>query len=192
VTDDQYKQDPAKYFALGYTHYNCSCDSSPSPSSAGLDPFESAGYWFVGCGEILFNGNFSTGAKDLAYAYASDFLFGAVLSAGISGLGSVLEEASDAAKVAAAKIDDFHVPLKHLPSAGGNWAKFANDVDAKAAVSDALKSLNATFRPNGADSGSFVVVTDLGKQVGEKGETSVKVVVTYSGKIITAYPVNSR
>lgn len=48
-------------------------------------------------------------------------------------------------------------------------------------------SPNARFLPNGEKSNSFVVVTDLGKVIGSKGETTVKVVVDYGGTIWTAY-----
>src|ERR1700740_3082764 len=78
------------------------------------------------------------------------------------------------------------------PAAGGNWAKFASDVDPKAVVREALTSPNAQFLPNGTDPNSFRVVTDLGRVVGSKGETVVRVVVDFSGKIWTALPVKSR
>ncbi|MGB8659237.1 MAG: hypothetical protein WCD34_02350, partial [Candidatus Acidiferrum sp.] len=105
-------------------------------------------------------------------------------------ISSTLRDASEAAFKAAQ--EDFQVPLKHLPGAGGNWAKFASDVDPKAVVREALTSPNAKFLPNGTDPNSFRVVTDLGKVVGSKGETAVRVVVDFSGKIWTALPVKSR
>jgi hypothetical protein len=57
---------------------------------------------------------------------------------------------------------------------------------------EALTSPNAQFLPNGTDPNSFRVVTDLGKMVGSKGETVVRVVVDFSGKIWTALPVKAR
>ena len=54
-------------------------------------------------------------------------------------------------------------------------------------VSQALKSKNAVFYPN--DSSSYYIITNMGKTVGTKGETAIKVVFDYAGKIITAYPV---
>lgn len=52
-----------------------------------------------------------------------------------------LKDASEAALKAAE--NDFQVSLRHLPGAGGNWAKFASGVDPKAAIREALTSPNA-------------------------------------------------
>ena len=65
---------------------------------------------------------------------------------------------------------------KHLPGAGGGWSKFAPGVDAKAAIRDALVSPNAQLLPNAENPNSFVVVTYVGRVVGSKGQTAVKIV----------------
>jgi exosome complex RNA-binding protein Rrp4 len=39
---------------------------------------------------------------------------------------------------------------------------------------------------------SFRVVTDLGREVGSKGQTSVRVIVGNNGKIWNAFPVNAK
>lgn len=56
-------------------------------------------------------------------------------------------------------------------------------------VREALTSPNAKFLPNGTDPNSFRVVTDLGRVVGSNGETAVRVVVDFAGKVWTAFPV---
>lgn len=56
-------------------------------------------------------------------------------------------------------------------------------------VKDALSSPSALFLPNNQP-GSFRVVVDLGKPIGTKGQTSVRIIVGEDGKISSAYPVN--
>ncbi|EQA3420695.1 VENN motif pre-toxin domain-containing protein [Cronobacter dublinensis] len=56
-------------------------------------------------------------------------------------------------------------------------------------VKDALNSPNALFLPNNQP-GSFRVVADLGKPIGTKGQTSVRIIVGEDGKIWNAFPVN--
>lgn len=57
-----------------------------------------------------------------------------------------------------------------------------------ALVQEALRSPGATFLPD-KTAGRFIVETDLGRSIGTKGETWLKVVITDGGDIITAYPV---
>ena len=54
-------------------------------------------------------------------------------------------------------------------------------------VSQALKSPNAAFHQNG--SGSYYIITDMGKAIGTKGERLIKIVFDTAGKIWTAYPM---
>jgi hypothetical protein len=144
----------------------------------------------------MFNNRPAEGAKDMAYAYAGNFVFGVTVGLGVRAVGvvggSALASASQAAFKAAENINSFRVPLKHLAGAAGRWGKFAHGVDAKDAIREALISPNATFRPNRDSAESFLVITDLGRQVGTKGETAVRVVVGNDGKIWTAFPVKSR
>jgi hypothetical protein len=42
--------------------------------------------------------------------------------------------------------------------------------------------------PNNAP-GAFHVVVNLGRTIGTKGETAIRVIVDYTGKIWTAFPV---
>jgi RHS repeat-associated protein len=109
---------------------------------------------------------------------------GATVTAGSGALAA----ASRAAFHAAEDIGNFQVPFKHLSGAAGTWAKFAEGVDPYAIVAAALASASARFLPNTGT--SFKVITDLGIAVGTKGQTGVRVVVDFSGKIITAFPVH--
>ena len=102
---------------------------------------------------------------------------------------SALEDASAAAFKAADNIDAFTLSAKHLPGAGGTWTKFGSGVDPRAAIEEALRSKGAMFRPNAGTSDRFRVVTDLGRVVGSRGETAVRVVVSNDGRVITAFPV---
>jgi hypothetical protein len=60
-------------------------------------------------------------------------------------------------------------------------------------VRAALRSRNATFKPNYIegkfDASRFVIETNLRRPVGTKGETGVKIVLNWEGKIITAFPI---
>ncbi len=153
-----------------------------------------AGQWFVGFSNFMVNGNLS-GAGQMGAAYfknaAFGLVFGAALNVGRNLIGpgsSALENASATAFEAADNASNFVVSAKHFPGAAGGYAKFASGVDIQQAIRQALTSPDAAFLPNNKPN-SFVVVTDLGKQIGTAGETAVKVVVGNNGQIWTAYPV---
>lgn len=80
---------------------------------------------------------------------------------------------------------------KHLASAGGRWAKFATNSKNQVNkwVKEALKSKNPAFHPNAGKDGSYYLITDLGRKIGSKGQTRIKVVFDSSGNIWTAMPV---
>ena len=107
----------------------------------------------------------------------------------INIINSGIRKASNAAFKAASKVKKFTVSSKHLSNAGGRYAKFATTKQSQVQswVSQALKSPNATFHPNG--SGSYYIITDMGKAIGTKGERLIKVVFDTAGKIWTAYPM---
>jgi RHS repeat-associated protein len=100
----------------------------------------------------------------------------------------LLAEIPGATAKATESAPSFAVPLKHLPGAGGDWAKFAEGVDPNAAIGEALQSPEAVFAGNGVAT-SFRVISNLGRVVGSRGETSIRVVVDLTGRIITAFPV---
>ena len=58
-------------------------------------------------------------------------------------------------------------------------------------VKEALNSPSAKFIPNNVD-GSFRVVVDMGRPVGTKGQTSIRVIIGNDGKIWNAFPVNTQ
>ncbi|MFP1814092.1 RHS repeat-associated core domain-containing protein, partial [Lonsdalea quercina] len=111
------------------------------------------------------------------------------------GSKSKLEESSDTAfDSAKSSVSDWTPKDKHME---GSTAKRAaqfntNDVeDVRGIVRESLNSPNAQFYPNNQD-GSFRVVTDLGRQIGTKGQTRVRVIVGDDGKIWNAFPVNEK
>lgn len=54
---------------------------------------------------------------------------------------------------------------------------------------EALRSPNASFMANDVDN-SFRVVTDLGRGVGSKGQTFLRIIIGDNGKLWNAFPVN--
>jgi hypothetical protein len=106
--------------------------------------------------------------------------------------GFSLANASNAAFKAADKISGLIPKDKHLlDSTAKRTAKFNTNSfdDIHSIVAEALRSPNAAFMENdGAN--SFCVVVDLGRVIGSKGQTSVRVIVGNDGKIWNAFPVN--
>ena len=69
-----------------------------------------------------------------------------------------------------------HIPGRSdtfLATSGGRYAKFAKDVNPNELLAEALTSAGAKFLPNGAKEGSFIVIADIGRVVGTKGQTAV-------------------
>lgn len=110
-----------------------------------------------------------------------------LLSKTINAETSILRSASEALGVAAKNADNFVVGNKHLASAGGNYAKFAEGINPNAILREALSSPNARIYPN--DGASFKIIADVGRQVGTKGQTAVRAIVDYSGHVVTWFPV---
>lgn len=82
--------------------------------------------------------------------------------------------------------------LKHLPDTAGQFNKYAPGVDSAAAARQALMSPSAQFLPNGKSQDTFTVLTNLARVIGTRGETAVKVVLDFTGRIITHYPMRAR
>jgi len=106
--------------------------------------------------------------------------------------GSILDDASRAAFDAADNVGSFSVKPKHLPGGGGKYNKFDYGVDPNAAIREALTSDAAQFLPNPNLPNTFRVVTDLGRPIGTKGQTSIRVIVGMDGQVINAFPVKVR
>ncbi|WP_057987513.1 SAR2788 family putative toxin [Lederbergia galactosidilytica] len=89
------------------------------------------------------------------------------------------------------KVAKFSVSKKHLSNAGGNYRKFntTSQSTVRSWVKQALqKNPTISFNEN-YDKLSFTITANVGKKVGTKGETKIKVVFDYTGKVWTAYPV---
>ncbi|HRP03163.1 MAG TPA: RHS repeat-associated core domain-containing protein [Candidatus Kapabacteria bacterium] len=115
---------------------------------------------------------------------------------GLLGFGddgtSLLADASKSAFKAADNPSSIFIKNKHLSDATGNYAKFAT-TDVKTAqgwVQKALRSQNARFLPNDQIPNTFQVISNIGTTIGTKGQTSIRVIVNYEGKVINAFPVN--
>lgn len=91
------------------------------------------------------------------------------------------------------KPDNFNVPGKHLAGAGGNYAQFItaskDEVIAltKEALSKAPQYQSFYVNNNNIDQ-SIIVVVNMGREVGTKGQTYLRNVVDTAGNIWTAFP----
>lgn len=56
-------------------------------------------------------------------------------------------------------------------------------------IKEALQSKNLSFTINDNKKLSFVITANLKKKIGTKGETKIKIVIGWDGKIWTAYPI---
>ena len=109
---------------------------------------------------------------------------------GVAVAGSALEQASQAALQAAERISEFTTPAKHLPGAGGNWTRFAARENPTTLIQEALRAKGAQFFPNNRGD-SFKVIYDFGRVIGERGETSIRVIFgtgPVNGRVWTAFP----
>jgi hypothetical protein len=108
----------------------------------------------------------------------------------VHNCGEGIAEASEAAFKAAADPSKIFVKNKHLASFGGNIAKFnSNDIpEVQRWVAEGLRSDRAVFLP--AKDGSFQIMVDMGRQVGTKGQTGIRVMVDFEGNVFNAFSVN--
>ena len=125
----------------------------------------------------------------MAIGFTAGVIIGAVIG-GISGgvTYSPLKAASNAAfKAKPAK--GFNIN-KHLNSAGGRHSKFISDSvdDIVLMAQKGLRSQNILIKTNKAAK-SWQIIVDVGQVVGTKGQTAIRVIVGYGGKIWTMFPV---
>jgi hypothetical protein len=104
------------------------------------------------------------------------------------GDSSKPKEVAHAMSEAVNQASEFVVPQKHLPEAGGRWAKFVEGTNPNDLVREALNGGTAKITTNTV-ADSYKVVADLGRTIGTKGETSIRVIIGKDGKIWTAFPV---
>lgn len=92
-------------------------------------------------------------------------------------------------------VDDAFIKPKHLSNTGGNGAKFLGNTkeEAEAILKDAMQNgkvknvLDNGLTSQGNQSYEFII--DAGKTVGTRGETSLKIILSEDGGMLTAYPV---
>ena len=75
----------------------------------------------------------------------------------------------------------------HLQGSKGGRSKFLSEVNPNSYIAKALRSRRAKVVKNSSDSWSLVA--DMGRVIGTKGQTRIKVVFTRTGKIVTSYPI---
>jgi len=141
------------------------------------------------------------GASDFGYAAIGSVPFisyerqlaleGSRLLPTVTKSGSIIAGASKAAFKAANNVGSIFIKNKHLNLGAGNFAKFATtDINtARSWVQQALRSPNAQFLPNPQIPNTFQIITNLGAAIGTKGQTSIRAVVGFDGKVINAFPV---
>lgn len=81
---------------------------------------------------------------------------------------------------------------KHLLGGGSqskNRFNTANLAEIRAIVADGLRSPGANFLPNNRADDTFRVVVDVGRPVGVRGETRVRIIVAPDGQVLNAFPV---
>lgn len=107
--------------------------------------------------------------------------------------GSRLAEASAAAFRAADNPSSIFIKNKHLASSGIRGGKFASDdiAEVQGWVAQGLRSDGVQFLPNQLDD-TFRAIVPAGRVVGTGGQTNIRVIVTYDGRVINAFPVNVR
>lgn len=125
----------------------------------------------------------------LAIGFTGGALIGAIIGGVAGGVTySPLKAASNAAfKANPAK--GFNIN-KHLNGAGGRHSKFISDSvdDIVSMAQKGLKSQNILIKTNQAAK-SWQIIVDVGQVVGTKGQTAIRVIVGYGGKIWTMFPV---
>ena len=108
---------------------------------------------------------------------------------------NLLRKASDAAFKAADNISGFIPKNKHILGGGSQSKARFNTADVgeiRRLIQEGLRSPNARFLPNPNVPNTFRVVTDLGRQIGIKGQTRLRTIVGLDGKVINSFPVRTK
>ncbi|WP_438422328.1 hypothetical protein [Aquimarina macrocephali] len=109
----------------------------------------------------------------------------------VARTSNALARASKASFTAADDLGSIFVKNEHLNIGSGKFVKF-NTTDigiARQIVQEALRSPNAQFLSNPNLLNTFRVHTNLGRVIGTKGQTSVRVIVGFDSKVINAFPI---
>ena len=142
-------------------------------------------------GDLAFDYNFMEdglfGGNSLAYnIYA--LITGTIATVGSIVCGGWYKYNSPRIKAYKA-LDTYNVKRKHLPGSGGDWNRFSSSdqVYLRSLGKTAIKNTPMSkLHYNSAD--SYRLLYDFGSIIGTRGETSVRLVFSYAGKIITFFP----
>ena len=148
------------------------------------------------------NGGADIGEAISGYNFVRDGIFGsnqsaydlyAGITAGIAAVGSAICGGwlrYNAPRINAyKKMGSYNVKGKHLPNSNGNWAKFSTgdqEYLRKLGREAIRKTPMKKLISNSPD--SYKIFYDAGIIIGSKGETSVRLVFSRLGKIITFFP----
>jgi RHS repeat-associated protein len=141
-------------------------------------------------GSYLTRGDFGNAVVSLlgAVPLFGDALAGVAKGPKIVAATSKLAEAAKFAELAAKSgkitIKDYHLVTGLKKGA----SVFLGHIDAEGAVLEALKSPAAIFMKNTRGRSGFIMITDLGREIGTNGQTAVKIVFNEAGEIITSFP----
>lgn len=82
--------------------------------------------------------------------------------------------------------------MRQTTRATGRQAKFASDDISQVQewVAEGLRSNGAAFMPNEQLPGAFKSCGDLGREIGTRGQTRLRITVTDDGRVINAFPVH--
>ena len=86
-------------------------------------------------------------------------------------------------------LNTYNVKGKHLPGSAGNWNKFssANQTYLRSLGKSAIKNTPMSrLITNSPD--SYKLIYDFGSVIGTSGQSSIRLVFSYAGKIITFFP----
>ncbi len=154
----------------------------------------------IGAGALTtINGASEVVEAGTGYNFVEDTVFGgnssayniyATITGSIATIGSIGWYRYNSPRIEAYKaLDTYNVKRKHLPGSAGNWGKFSssNQTYLRSLGKNAIRNTPMKrLIPNSAD--SYRLLYDFGSIIGTGGETSIRLVFSYAGKIITFFP----
>jgi RHS repeat-associated protein len=150
------------------------------------------------CGFVPLLGDFVCDPADAAVSTArGDWLGVGLDAAGIVPLFGGWADGADAARSLDKMADTADLARrgdlfgwmpspKHLPDSAGNWSKFAEGVVPGQALRDGLLSPRSYM--GWQEDGRLRIIADVGRTIGTRGETSIRIVIARDGTIVTAFP----
>ena len=169
---------------------------------AGVGMLVVAGVTITAGALTTINGGADIGEAISGYNFVRDGIFGgnqsaynlySGITAGVAAVGSAICGGwlrYNAPRINAyKKMGSYNVKGKHLPNSNGNWAKFSTgdqEYLRKLGREAIRKTPMKKLISNSPD--SYKIFYDAGIIIGSKGETSVRLVFSRLGKIITFFP----